>query len=696
MKLLKGAFFLILIITLGLMFVNCGKGETTKMDQKEEKKQEQEFKFFAEQFADIAIGRFQMPGFDTLPLNRKKLLYYLYEAALCGRDMIWDQHYKHNLEIRHTLESIFNHFNGDRSSEDFKNFTIYLKRVWFSSGIHHHYSSDKIIPGFPKEYFAQLVQNSPDAQFPLAEGETTADFIARLTPILFDPAIDGKRVSQNADLDLVTNSANNFYENVTQKEVDDFYAKRIDKNDPTPISYGLNSKLVKKDGKIIEEVWKEGGLYTEAIEKILYWLEKASSEAENETQKKALDLLIKYYKTGDLKTFDDYSIAWVNDTASSVDAINGFIETYGDPLSFRASYESVVSFKDEEATRRVEILGQNAKWFEEHSPIEDEYKRDEVKGVSGKVITVVALGGDSSPNPPLGINLPNANWIRKTYGSKSVTLGNITHAYNKVTEGSGLLEEYAYSTEEIELHKKYGDVVDPLHTDLHEIIGHGSGQIKQGVGTPKETLKNYASVIEETRADLVAYYFLLDPKLVEIGVLPNEEAGKVAYNTAIRNGFLQQLRRIKLGDDIEQTHMRGRQLTAKWALELGKPENVIEKKIRDNKTYFVINDYKKLRDIFGKMLREIQRIKSEGDYEAAKNLVETYGVKVDQELHKEVLERFEKLGVAPYTGFICPVLVPEMKDGEIVDVRVEYPEDFTKQMLEYGEKYSYLPVSAKN
>ncbi len=691
MKPLTYVLIFILVLVFGLTFFNCEKGETPAMTK--EKKEEKEFKFFVEKFADLAIGRFQVPGFEDLPLPQKKLLYYLYEAALSGRDIIWDQQYKHNLKIRRTLEAIVKHYKGDRSAENFKNFMVYTKRVWFSSGIYHHYSGDKIIPGFPAEYFAQLVKNSPDGRFPLAEGETLDDLVAALTPVMFDPAIDGKRVNQAPDADMVADSANNFYgENLTQKEVEDYYKKIIDQNDPTPISYGLNSKLVKENGEIKERVWKVGGMYSRAIEQVVYWLEKASGAAENKTQKKVLDLLIKYYKTGDLEVFDEYSIAWTNDTASRVDVINGFIETYGDPLSRRASFESVVSFRDEEATRRVEILGKNAQWFEEHSSIPDEYKRKEVKGVSGKVITVAALGGATSPNPPIGINLPNANWIRAAHGSKSVTLGNINHAYNKVAEGSGLLEEYAYSQEEIDLQKKYGDLVGALHTDMHEIIGHGSGQLKPGVAPPGETLKSYRSVIEETRADLVAYYFFMDPKMVELGLLPALEAGKAVYDNAIRNGLLQQLRRIKLGDDIQQAHMRGRQLTARWAMDLGKDEKVIEKKIKNNKTYFVINDHLKLRTIFGKMLREIQRIKSEGDYEAAKKLVQTYGVKIDYDLHKEVLERFEKLDVAPYTGFICPVLVPVMKGDEIVDVRVEYPMDFTEQMLYYAEKYSFLPT----
>ncbi|MDQ1350942.1 MAG: dipeptidyl-peptidase [Acidobacteriota bacterium] len=691
MNMKQGAFvsILIFVIAFGTISLNCGKGEAPMAPKQDEAK---EFKFLVEQFADLAIGRFQIPGFENLPLQQKKLLYYLYQAALSGRDITWDQDYRHNLKIRRTLETIVKHYKGDRDSENFKKFMIYTKRVWFSSGIHHHYSADKIIPDFPKEYFSQLVKNSPDGLFPLAEGETVEDLIAQLTPLIFDPTIDAKRVNLDPTVDMVTHSANNFYKDVTQKEVEEFYKKTINKDDPTPISYGMNSRLEKKDGKLVENVWKVGGMYSKAIEQIVYWLEKAAGAAENDVQKNILELLIKFYQTGDLKTFDEYSIAWTKDTVSRIDAVNGFIETYGDPLGFRASYESVVSFRDEEATRRVEILGRNAQWFEDHSPIQDEYKRKEVKGVSGKVITVVGLGGVTSPNPPLGINLPNANWIRKVHGSKSVTLGNISEAYDKVSEKAGLVDEYAYSQEEIDLNNKYGALEDSLQTDMHEIIGHGSGQLKKGVATPKETLKNYSSIIEENRADLVAYYYFMDPKMVELGLIPSLDVGKVSYNAAIRNGFLQQLRRIKLGDNIEQSHMRGRQLTAKWAFELGKSENVIEKKIKNNKTYFVINDYQKLRAIFGKMLSEIQRIVSEGDYEAAKNLIETYGVKVDYQLHKEVLERFAKLGIAPYTGFICPVLEPVMKGDEIVDVKVEYPMDFTEQMLFYSEKYSFLPT----
>jgi dipeptidyl-peptidase-3 len=672
-----------------VVLMNCGKCEN---NQKPEVKETEEFKYFIEQFADIKIGRFQIPGFDELTLKQKEMLYYLYEAALCGRDIIWDQNYKHNLKVRRTLEEIYKHYKGDRAAEDFNKFEIYTKRVWFSNGIHHHYSTSKFLPEFSKEFFAELVKNSPDAKFPLAEGEKLEDFIAFMTPVMFDPDKDAKRVCTDPTKDLVQASANNYYDNVTEKEVEGFYKSVIKKDDPTPVSYGLNSRLTKENGKIVEKVWKVGGLYGEAIEKIVFWLKKASAVAENDVQKKALDLLIEYYETGDLKTFDDYSIAWTNDTDSRIDVVNGFIETYGDPLSFRASYESVVSFRDEEATKRTKIISDNAQWFEQNSPIADEHKRKEVKGVSAKVITVVALGGDTAPNPPIGINLPNANWIRGTHGSKSVTMGNITHAYEKVSEGSGLLEEFAYSDEEAKLAREFGGITGDLHTDMHEIIGHGSGQINPGVGTPKETLKSYSSVIEEARADLVALYYFMDPKLVELGLIPSLDAGKAEYSRAIRNGMVGQLIRIKLGDIVEQTHMRNRQMIAKWAMVLGKEENVVEKKVKDGKTYFVVNDYQKLRGIFGKMLKEIQRIKSEGDYDTAKKLVETYAVKIDYDLHKEILERYEKLKVAPYSGFIMPRLVAVEENGKVTDVKVEYPMDFAKQMLYFAEKYSFLPT----
>ncbi len=694
--------FITLCLLAVFVFTGCGssdKGDVTDMKKdpkttKTAKKEgaKDEFKYFAETFADINIGRFPIPGFDKLELKQKKLLYFLYEAALSGRDLIWDQHYKHNLCIRRTLEAIVGKYNGDRTGEDFKKFMTYTKRVWFSNGIHHHYSSMKFEPGFTQEYFAQLVKNSPDAKFPLEKGESIDDLLKKLAPIIFDPKVDAKRTSTDASKDLVKNSAINYYEGVTQHEVEVFYALITDKKDKTPVSYGLNSKFVKEKGQIKEKTWKVGGMYSGALEQIVSWLEKASTVSENENQKKALDLLAEYFKTGDLATFDRYSMAWVRDTASIVDVVNGFIEYYNDPLGRRGTYESMVSFKDMEATRRTETISSNAQWFEDNSPIDKKHKKEKVKGVTAKVITIVALGGDSAPTPAIGVNLPNSNWIRSGYGSKSVTLGNISSAYDKVTEGSGTLQEFAYSEEVVKRAKEHGQLGDFLHTDMHEIIGHGSGKLNPGVGEPKETLKNYASVIEETRADLVAYYYILDPKMVELGLIPGLEVGKASYDNAILNGYMRQLTRLKQGDDVEQAHMRNRQLIAKWALELGQKDKVLEVKIKEGKTYTVVNDYEKLRSLFGTMLKEIQRIKSEGDFEAAKKLVETYAVKIDQKLHKEVLERFAKLKVAPYTGFILPKLVPQMKDGEIVDVKVEYPADFTKQMLRMAEKYSFLPT----
>jgi dipeptidyl-peptidase-3 len=677
----------IILVLLSILTVfNCTGEKRNTMDTKED------FKYLIEQFADIKIGRYLIPDFENLTLQQKKLLYYLYEAALSGRDIIWDQNFKHNLKIRRTLETIVNNYSGDRNSELFKKFIVYTKRVWFSNGIHHHYSTDKILPEFSQDYFISLIKNSPQGNFPLDKNETLEDLIQNLIPIIFDPEVAKKKVCTDTEVDLITGSATNFYEDITQKEVQSYYAAKIDHNDSTPISYGLNSKLVKENGKIVEKIWKIGGMYSPVIEKIVFWLEKARQVSENNVQKKALDLLIQYFRTGDLEIFDEYSIAWTHDTESRVDVVNGFIETYGDPLNYRGSFESVVSFRDEEATKRAKTISENAQWFEDHSPIADEHKKKNVKGITAKVITVVALGGDASPNPPIGINLPNAQWIRKLYGSKSVTLGNIFLAYNKVAEGSGVTEEFAYSQEEIDRQKKYGELADNLHTDMHEIIGHGSGQLLPGVAPPRETLKNYAAVIEETRADLVAYYFILDPKLIELGVIPNLEVGKALYDRAIRNGFIQQLTRIKLGDNVEQAHMRNRQLIAKWAFDLGKSDIVIEKKAKNAKTYYVVNDYDKLRIILGKMLKEIQRITSEGDFETAKNLVETYAVKIDYNLHQEILERYKKLGIAPYTGFIAPILKPVKNGEQIVDILVEYPMDFTEQMLNFGKDYSFLPT----
>ncbi|MGV3504212.1 MAG: dipeptidyl-peptidase 3 family protein [Adhaeribacter sp.] len=649
------------------------------------------FQYITDQFADLRIQRYQVPGFEELSAKQKELLYYLYEAALSGRDMIYDQNFKHNLRVRRTLEGIVANYTGDRSSEEYQKFLTYAKRVWFSNGIHHHYSNNKIQPEFSQAFLAQLVKNSPKAKFPLKKGETLDQFIAFLRPILFDPQVAAKRVNLAAGQDLLKTSANNYYEGVSQKEAEAFYAKKIDKNDPRPISYGLNSKLVKENGKIVEKVWKVGGMYSPAITRIVYWLEKASGVAENEKQKLALDKLIQYYKTGDLRTFDEYSIAWVNDTDSRIDVVNGFIEVYGDALGYRAAYESVVSIKDLEATKRIKAIGDQAQWFEDNSSIMPAHKKKNVTGISAKVITAVVEAGDAAPTTPIGINLPNANWIRKEHGSKSVNLGNIVYAYNQASSKGSALTEFAFSEEEVARARQYGALAGDLHTDMHEVIGHASGQINPGVGTPKQTMKNYASAIEEGRADLVALYFLLDPKMVEMGIIPSLEVGKAEYDSYIRNGLITQLARIAPGEDIEEAHMRNRQMVAKWAYEKGKADNVIEKVTRNGKTYFKINDYQKLRTLFGQLLRETQRVTSEGDFEGAKNLIENYGVKVDQELHKEVLARYAKLNIAPYSGFIQPKLSPVTENGRIIDVKISYPRDFVQQMLEYGKNYSFLP-----
>lgn len=652
----------------------------------------EDFQYLTEQFADLRILRYQVPGFDELDLEKKKLLYYLHQAALSGRDIIYDQNYKHNLLVRRTLDAIVDSYTGDRSTEEFQSFMVYAKRVWFSNGIHHHYSKIKFLPEISPEYFAQLVKDSAPGDFPLAEGETLDDLIANLLPIVFDPEVDSKSVNLDASADLVADSANNYYEGLTQSQAEAYYAGVVDREDPTPISYGLNSKLVMTGDGPQERVWKVGGMYSEAIEQIVYWLEKAVSSAENETQAAALSKLAEYYKTGDLRLFDEYNILWVQDTESEIDAINGFIETYGDALSYRGAYESVISIRDVEATKRIQAIAEQAQWFEDQSPIADEHKREEVTGISAKVITVVVESGDSSPSSPIGINLPNANWIRSNYGSKSVTLGNLMESYNEGSKESGYLEEFAYSEDEIELGKLHGTLAANLHTDMHEVIGHASGKLEEGVGTPNETLKNYGDTLEEGRADLIALYYGMDPKLVEIGVMPSMEVGRVMYDNFIRNGLLWQLRRLELGENVEEAHMRNRQLVAKWVYEKGRDQNVIERVDEDGKTYFVIRDYEALRELFGQLLRESQRITSQGDFEAGRDLVETYGVKVDPELHAQVLERFEKLGIAPYGGFINPKLVPVMEGDEIVDVAIEYPDDFTEQMLHYGREYSLLPT----
>jgi dipeptidyl-peptidase-3 len=657
----------------------------------EEKAEEAEFQYQAEQFADLRILRYRVPGFNQLPLEQKKLVYYLYEAALSGRDILWDQNYRHNLVVRRTLEAVIRNHKEDKDPR-WSKFTEYTKRVWFSNGIHHHYSMKKMVPGFDAAYFAELVASVDPGQLPLEKGETADQLVAKLTPVLFDPKVDAKRVNLDSKADLIATSATNYYgPKVTQKQVEKFYKQKIDKKDPHPVSWGLNSQLVVGEKGLEERVWKVDGMYGPAISEIVKWLEKAVTVAENEAQKKALQELVRYYKTGDLKAFDDYSIAWVKDTDSRVDVVNGFIEVYGDPMGYRGSYESVVSIRDMEASKRIDAISKQAQWFEDNSPIPAAYKKKNVQGISAKVITVVVESGDAAPSTPIGINLPNSNWIRAEHGSKSVNLGNIVHAYDASRKTSGVLQEFAASEEEVARSKKFGDTSDALHTDMHEVIGHASGKIKEGVGTPKETLKSYSSTLEEGRADLVALYYLMDPKLVELGVMADLEAGKAAYDDYIRNGLLVQLARLELGDDLEEAHMRNRQMIAKWVFEKGKADKVIEQVDKNGKTYFVIRDYDKLRGLFGQLLAEVQRIKSEGDYKAGKKLIETYGVKVDRKLHEQVKQRYAALNIAPYAGFIQPKLTPVVEGGEIVDVKIEYPTDFSAQMLELAEAYSFLP-----
>ena len=666
-------------------------GEPTSADDAEAEAPADEFEHIAEQFADIRVLRYRVPGFEELPLQQKKLAYFLSQAALSGRDIIWDQNYRHNLLVRRTLEAIWRDYGGDRKADEWAKFAVYSKRVWFSNGIHHHYSMKKIAPEFSREFFESTVRALPAEKLPLAQGQTVDQLLAVLGPVIFDPKVDAKKVSLDSKADLIETSATNYYgRGVKQTDVEKFYAKRANKKDKRPISHGLNSQLVKKGGKLQERVWKIDGMYGPAIAEIVKWLEQAVAVAENDEQKRALELLVAYYRTGDLKTFDDYSIAWVADVNSRVDVVNGFIEVYGDPMGYRGAYESVVSIKDMEASKRIAAISHEAQWFEDHSPIPVAYKKKNVTGISAKVITVVMESGDSAPSTPIGINLPNANWIRAEHGSKSVNLGNIVAAYDASKKQSGELEEFAASKEEVARAKKWSGLGDVLHTDMHEVIGHASGKLRDGV--LGEELKNYSSTLEEARADLVALYYMLDPKLVEIGVMPDLEVGKAAYDRYVRNALVTQLARLEPGEDLEEAHMRNRQMIAKWAFEQGKDKKVIERVERGGKSYFVVNDYEALRELFGKLLKEVQRIKSEGDFAAGKALVEAYGVKVDTELHAQVRERYAALKIAPYAGFIQPRLVPVMEGEEIVDVRVEYPTDFAEQMLEFGSSHSFLPT----
>ncbi len=647
--------------------------------------------YVVDQFADLQILRYEVPGFNELSLKQKELIYYLNEAALQGRDILYDQNFRHNLCIRRTLESIYQYASADTTSQEWKEFVVYLKRVWVSNGIHHHYATDKFAPGFSKTFFADAVRSVNPDSLPLSQGESVQQLIDKLTPILFDPTLYAKRVNQKEGQDLISTSACNYYQGVTQPEAEAFYNAMKKPNDNTPVSYGLNSRLVKENGRLVENVWKEAGLYGPAIGKIVYWLEKAATVAENKQQASVIRTLIDYYKTGDLKTFDTYCVQWVQDLDSRVDFVNGFTETYGDPLGIKASWESIVNFKNEEATKRTETISRNAQWFEDHSPVDKQFKKETVKGVSAKVITVTLLAGDCYPTTPIGINLPNSNWIRRDHGSKSVTIENITQAYDKATQGTGFNEAFMWSDAEVELTKKYGFLTDNLHTDLHECLGHGSGKLLPGVD--QDALKAYGATIEEARADLFGLYYLGDKKLVDLGLLPDNEAFKAEYYKFMMNGLMTQLTRIEPGNTIEESHMRNRALIARWAYEKGLPQRVVEFKQRDGKTFVVVNDYVALRNLFGQLLAEIQRIKSTGDFKAGKELVEAYGVRIDSNLHSEVLDRYAVLHLAPYKGFVNPVYTPVYdKKGGIKDITISYTEGYIEQHLRYSKSYSNLPT----
>lgn len=686
--------FILLIMTASILITACTpkNSDTSDSNRTSAEKVDDPTNYKVDRFADIEILRYRVPGFESLTLSQKQLIYHLSEAALMGRDILFDQNNRYNLAIRQTLEVIYTEYKGDRDAGPFKALETYLKQVWFANGIHHHYAEDKFEPGFSRAFFTTCISQIAPERLPLRKGQTVTQWLEEITPVIFDPAVMPKRTVQSGDGDILLASSNNYYEGgVTQKEAETFYANKKDPNDRTPIPYGLNSRLSKENGQLREKVWKVGGLYTEAIEQIVGELEKAASFAENDAQKKIIQTLISYYRTGDLKTFDAYAILWVQDTLSDVDFVNGFTETYGDPLGMKASWESTVNFINKEATQRTKTISDNAQWFENNSPTDPRFKKKEVKGVSAKVITVAMLGGDCYPSTPIGINLPNSDWIRAQYGSKSVTIENITDAYDKASQGSGFNEEFVWSDTERELLKKYGFATDNLHTDLHECLGHGSGILLPGVDP--DGLGAYSSALEESRADLFALYFLADKKMLELGLLNNANAYKAEYYKYIMNGLMTQLVRVQPGKNIEQAHMRNRQLIARWVYERGQADGVVKLEKRDGKTFVVINDYNKLRDLFGMLLAEVQRIKSEGDYQAGKQLVETYGVKVDPVLHAEILERYARLNLAPYKGFINPIM-EEIRNtqGEVTDITLHYTEDYTNQMLRYSKKYAFLPT----
>lgn len=668
------------IVIASAMALSCGEKKETEKGTEGVVDTEQ-FEYSIDQFGDIEVLKYQIPGWENLTLKEKELVYYLSQAGYAGRDIIWDQNYKHNLTIRKALENVYENYKGDKESEDWKEFVTYVKRVWFSNGIHHHYSNEKIKPGFAQAYFSILLK------------ETNTDLDQNISNILFNN-VDNKKVNLDLAKGLVKGSAVNFYgEGITEDEVEAFYGAMKSPDPDRPLSTGLNSKVVKENGKLVEKVWKSGGMYGKAIDQIIFWLEKAVTVAENKEQGDALKLLIKYYQTGDLKTWDDYNIAWVKATKGNIDYNNGFIEVYADPLGHKGSYESVVQINDFDMSKKMAVISQSAQWFEDNSPLMDAHKKKNVKGVTYKTVIVASEAGDASPSTPIGVNLPNADWIRAEHGSKSISLGNIIDSYNHAG-GSDKLKEFVHDEEELQLEEKYGELADKLHTALHEVIGHASGQINKGVGQPKETLKSYASTLEEGRADLVGLFYLYSPKLQELGLVDDWKAvGKAAYDGYIRNGLMTQLVRLEPGADIEEAHMRNRQWVSAWVFEKGKKDNVIEKVVRDGKTYYNITDYDKLHDLFGQLLKETQRIKSEGDYNAGKALVETYGVKVDQAIHKEVLARNAKFKSAPYRGFVNPYIVPVKNDkGEVTDYKVEQPKSFEEQMLRYAKEYGFLPL----
>jgi dipeptidyl-peptidase III len=649
-----------------------------------------DFEYFVEQFDDIRVLKYKLPGFESLTLQEKEYIYYLSQAALSGRDILWDQNFRYNLKIRKTLETIIDSYSGDKNEKEYKSFLVYAKKVFFSNGIHHHYSSDKFKPAFSQDFFSHLITNSNKGRLPLEKNQSVDQMISLLTPIIFDENIFARKVELKADSDMIAGSASNFYEGVTQKEVEEYYSRKTDASDQRPISLGLNSKVIKVNGTVTEEVYHSGGKYGAAIATIIKWLCKARDVSESELCNEELKLLISFYETGNLKTWDDYNVVWARNTKPRVDYINGFIENYEDPLGMKATWEAIVDYTDIEATKRSEIITSNAQWFEDNSPINPKYRKEKVTGVAARVINIAMLGGDCYPASPLGINLPNASWIRKEVGSKSVTLANISSAIDIASLGNGFLEEFAVDRAEVERIKKYGSLSDSIHTDLHECVGHASGRLAEG--TDPNALKNYASALEEARADLFALYYMMDERVLELGLLPDADAAKASYDAYIRNGLLTQLVRIKPGKDIEEAHMRCRSAISHWTYQMGRDEKVIELFRRDNKTFVRINDYQKLRKLIGAMLMEIQRIKSEGDFESGKRIIEDFGVKVDISLNEEILTRYSKLNLAPYTGFVNPELVPVYDStGEIADVTVEYTDDYLGQMMYYGREYSFLP-----